>query len=291
MPVSRHGPSPRPAMVSVHHIKSPLTRVGFSLAVRATHLVRVAAGQICLRDVPDDGDSIFDAPRIVWCPGAAGGELVAEGGTRASIVSVPGLALTAALPATPLGEQMQRTLGQDQSFPYEPDGRVDKLIAGLEAERNSSEPGAEVAVGHYVSLLLVQMWRMARADLVAHGRAPQGLAERFVLLAGQRLREHLTVGGYARILGVSRDRLGTAVRRATGHSPQAYLHQLLIREASELLANTGMPIGQIAFRLGFSDPAYFTRFFTRFRGESPARFRRTAKARRATGDLSYAAWP
>ena len=170
-------------------------------------------------------------------------------------------------------------------------GRIEALVAGLEAERSGGEPGAEVAAGHFLSLLLVQIWRLARADLVAHGRAPMGLAERFVLLAGQRLREHLKVGDYARLLGVSRDRLGSAVQRATGHSPQGYLHLLLIREASELLASTGMPVGQVAFRLGFADPAYFTRFFTRHRGESPAQFRRAAKARRATGDQSYAAWP
>ncbi|MBA4490304.1 helix-turn-helix domain-containing protein [Paracoccus sp. S1E-3] len=140
-------------------------------------------------------------------------------------------------------------------------------------------------------LILVQLWRLARADLIAHGRAPQGLVERFVLLAGQHLHDHRGIGDYAAMLGVSRDRLGRAARRTTGLSPQAYLHQLLIREASELLASTGMQVGQLAFRLGFSEPAYFTRFFTRQRGESPAQFRRAARARRARGDQSYADWP
>ena len=186
---------------------------------------------------------------------------------------------------------MRRTLQQNLVFSFEVHGQIAMLVEGLQLEKSRPAPGSDVAEAHYLSLILLDVWRMARADLVALGRAPQGLAERFVLLAGQRLREHLTVGDYARILGVSRDRLGSAVRRATGHSPQSYLHELLIREASELLASTGMPVGQVAFRLGFSDPAYFTRFFTRHRGESPAKFRRTAKSRSAEGDTSYAAWP
>lgn len=281
----------RRATVSLQHIRSPLTRVGYALASGSAQLVLIDAGRVDLRGAREDDRTVVDAPRLVWRPDGAGAELVAEAGTRATLVAVPALALTGALPATPIGEQMRRTLGQDLSYPLEPGSAIHALLGGLGVERAATAPGAEMAAGHYLALVLIQIWRLARADLVAHGRAPQGLAERFVLLAGQRVREHLRVGDYARALGVSRDRLGSAVRRATGLAPQAYLHQLLIREASDLLASTGMPVGQVAFRLGFADPAYFTRFFTRHRGESPAQFRRTAKARRAAGDLSYAAWP
>lgn len=292
MPNVQSTPLQRRATPGVHHIHSPLTRVGLTLAGGVAQLVLVAAGNVGLRrGANDDVRLTEEAPRLLWRTDGAGEELVAEAGTRATILSIPALALTGALPATPLGAQMRRTLGQDLSLPFEPDGRIAMLVEGLAGERAAGEPGADVAVDHYLALLLVQLWRLARADLVAHGRAPQGLAERFVLLASQRVREHLTVGDYARALGVSRDRLGTAVRRATGHSPQGYLHLLLIREASELLASTGMPVAQIAFRLGFADPAYFTRFFTRHRGESPSRFRRAAKVHRAEGDQSYAAWP
>ncbi|WP_172293303.1 helix-turn-helix domain-containing protein [Pseudoruegeria sp. HB172150] len=291
MPTFLQIQSNRRTSISVHRLRSPLTRVGYSLRQGFAQLLLVSAGRVWLRAGPEDTREPIDAPRLVWLADGAGEELLAEGGTRATIVSIAGLALTGALPATPLGEQMQRTLGQDLSFPLEKDGRIGGLVEGLDNERTTAEPGADIAAGLYLSLLLVQIWRLARADLVAHGRAPQGLAERFVLLAGQRVREHLKVTDYAHALGISRDRLGSAVRKATGLSPQAYLHQLLIREASDLLASTGMPVGQVAYRLGFPDPAYFTRFFTRHRGESPAQFRRAAKARRAAGDVSYAAWP
>ena len=292
MPLSFSSQPARREIVGVQCVRSPLTRVGYTLARGAAHLVLVEAGLVHLRAGRADLGIAAEAPRLVWRADGLGHEMVAEAGARVTIVSIPGLALTRALPATPLGEQMRRTLGQNLSFTLEAGvGRIRGAVEGIDAERIASEPGADVAAGHHLSLLLVQLWRLARADLVAHGRAPQGLAERFVLLAGQRVREHLKVSDYARALGVSRDRLGSAVRRATGYAPQGYLHLLLVREASELLASTGMPVGQVAFRLGFSDPAYFTRFFTRYRGESPLQFRRAAKARRAAGDVSYAAWP
>jgi len=274
---------------SVLRISSPLTRGGYTLAAGNAHFVLVLAGRIELQPRKDARRSLADGPRLLWLAG--GGELVVDAGTRAVLVSLPQLVLTGALPATPLGEQIARTLRQELSLPFEETNRIRAIIEGLEAEHKGGMAGADVAELHYVSLLLLHLWRLARVDLVTHGRAPQGLAERFVLLAGQHLREHIKVEDYARSLGVSRDRLGTAVRRATGLSPQAYLHQLLMREAAELLANTGMPVGQVAFRLGFSDPPYFTRFFNRMSGVSPAQFRKRAKARRAAGDDSYAAWP
>lgn len=283
--------STRRTVASVQRIQSPLTRVGYTLQRETSHLVLVVSGRVSIRRNPDNQAYEADSPRLIWRTECKSEELIAEGGARATLLSIPRLALSGALPATPLGDQMRRTLGQGLSFPLAQDSSIPGLIEGLAFERSQAEPGSEVATAHYLSLVLVQLWRLAREDLVAHGRAPQGLAERFVTLAGQRVREHLKVAEYAHALGVSRDRLGSAVRGATGRSPQAYLHELIIREASELLANTGMPVSRVAYRLGFPDPAYFSRFFTRHRGESPAKFRRTAKEKRAAGDLSYSAWP
>lgn len=287
-------PSPdRRAHASVQRIRSPLMRVGYGLAPGAAHLAVLQAGSVARRGAAQDAEPGpgIEAPRLLWLAHGTGGELVAEAGSRGMLLSIPGLALMRALPATPLGEQMRRTLGQTLSLPYDDPTPLEPLIAGLEGERHSGALGSDVAEEHYLSLVLLQLWRLSRADLIAHGRAPQGLAERFVILAGQHAREHWPVGDYARSLGVSRDRLGSAVRRATGLSPQRYLHRELTREACELLANTGMPVSQVAFRLGFSDPAYFTRFFARQAGANPGQYRRQAKARRARGDQSYAAWP
>lgn len=284
-------PAIRRSTPAVLRISSPLTRGGYALSEGSAHLILAWAGRLDYRSRDSELGRLADGPRLVWLPDGDAGELIAEGGARAVILSLPKLVLSGALPATPLGEQMQRTLKQQLSLAPETTSQLEALVEGLEAERSGGKAGADVAELHYVSLILVQVWRLARADLVTHGRAPQGLAERFVLLAGQHLRDHLKVEDYARALGVNRDRLGSAVRRATDHSPQSYLHHLLMREAAELLASTGMPIGQVAFRLGFADPAYFTRFFCRMSGVAPAQFRKRAKARNADGAISYAAWP
>ncbi|MEC8579552.1 MAG: helix-turn-helix domain-containing protein [Pseudomonadota bacterium] len=281
----------RRARLQIQDIRSPLTRVGVTLAAGTAQLVLLHGGQVELRGGGLPEREEIDGPRLLWLPDGNGGELSIAGGTRATILSIPELEVMNALPATPLGERMRKTFAQDLSAPLERDGQVAQLVQGLSREYGLTEPGAELSAQYYLSLILIHIWRQVRTDMVAHGHSPQGLVERFMALASQRMREHLRVSDYATALNVTRDRLGTAVRRATGKSPQGYLHQLLIREASELLSNTGMPVSQVAYRLGFHDPAYFTRFFIRHRGESPAKFRRTARIRRLEGDKSYAAWP
>jgi AraC family transcriptional activator of pobA len=51
------------------------------------------------------------------------------------------------------------------------------------------------------------------------------------------------------------------------------VHQRLLLEAKRNLIYTNMTVNQLAERLGFADPAYFSRFFRRLSGASPKAFR------------------
>lgn len=278
------------ALPSVARIDSPLTRAGYALSGHA-HLLLMLAGEAGLRAADGAEIARIEAPRLVWRVNRGGEELVAESGTRARLVTVPQIALLRAIPATPLGEEMRRMLGRNLTLPLDQPEPLLALVDQVAAERAGNEAGAEAALEHVLALLLLRLWRLMRADLVARPSAQRGLAEGFVILAARRAREHWRVEDYARALGVGREKLGAEVRRATGLSPKHYLQRELMREACELLANTNMPAGQVAFRLGFADPAYFTRAFSRQTGLSPGRYRQQARAERPSADISYAAWP
>lgn len=281
----------RRPVLGLHPIRSPLSRIAFALPKAASQLLWLEYGAVHLREGLDEVTARHSGPRILWWADGAGRELVAEIGARGTLVSVPQSILMQALPTTPIGGQMQRTLSQDLDLPLDADSAASDLLQGLVRERQNDDAGADIAVSNYLSLVLLQLWRQARKDIVNLGGAPQGLSERFILLAAQRARDHRPVEDYADELNVSRDRLGSAVKRATGVSPRAYLHRLLLRDAMELLANTGMPISQVAFRLGFADPAYFTRFFKRETGQNPGAFRKSHLRKHNPVPTSFAAWP
>ena len=91
-------------------------------------------------------------------------------------------------------------------------------------------------------------------------------------------REHLAVGDYARLLGLTPERLNRLTRGETGQSALDILHARLAREACRRLTYTTAPIAKLALELGFDDPAYFCRFFKRRTGQSPREFRRRLAA-------------
>lgn len=62
-------------------------------------------------------------------------------------------------------------------------------------------------------------------------------------------------------------------KKATGMSPMQYLIDIRIREARNLLSYSDMSVKEIAYKIGFNDPYYFSRLFKKKVGTSPAAFR------------------
>ena len=56
------------------------------------------------------------------------------------------------------------------------------------------------------------------------------------------------------------------------------MQERLAIEAMRYLSFSGASVKEIAGRLGFSDPAYFARFFRRMTGQTASQFRHDARA-------------
>ncbi|MBX5011460.1 helix-turn-helix domain-containing protein [Rhizobium lentis] len=98
-------------------------------------------------------------------------------------------------------------------------------------------------------------------------------------LIQQHYRSHKPASFYARELGVSPTHLTRIVRSMTGNTPHELLAGKLIEEAKRQLVFTLGSVQEIGFRLGFADPAYFSRFFLKYTGETPRVWRMKEKVR------------
>jgi AraC family transcriptional activator of pobA len=88
----------------------------------------------------------------------------------------------------------------------------------------------------------------------------------------------MTLAQYAVTLGATQTRLREASLMVTGMLPNQLIQQRILLEAQRALLNSTMTIAQTAYYLGFNDPAYFSRFFTKATGQSPRMYREKPKS-------------
>lgn len=130
---------------------------------------------------------------------------------------------------------------------------------------------AELMQASLVCTLLL-LHRLSRGQEAPPNRNQQRV-ERFASLLRRHLREHKPATFYADQLGISTTHLNRILRATTGEGTQSMIARALLEEAKrELMFATGT-VQDIALRLGFLDPAYFSRFFTHHAGLTPRAWR------------------
>lgn len=101
---------------------------------------------------------------------------------------------------------------------------------------------------------------------------------RFQAAVEQGFTRSHRVEDYAARLGYSVRSLTRASNAAVGRGAKAVIDDRLVLEAKRLLLHTELSAGAVGDRLGFTGTTVFTRFFRHRTGETPAGFRRRARA-------------
>lgn len=79
----------------------------------------------------------------------------------------------------------------------------------------------------------------------------------------------LNIDTLAAKMGIGRSQFYRKIKALTNYSPVELLRKMRLTKARELLATTDRSISEIAYGVGFSAPAYFTRVFREMFDESP----------------------
>lgn len=136
-------------------------------------------------------------------------------------------------------------------------------------------PGYQQTLSLLVQALFTLLLRKVRLQdhTIGSVRGELKLFSRFNLLVDQQFHQHWTVTEYSKALLLTESRLTDICRRFANCSPKRLILDRQLREARRLLLFSDFPVNEIAYRLGFKDPAYFTRFFNRAEGCPPSVFR------------------
>lgn len=148
----------------------------------------------------------------------------------------------------------------------------------LQQEFGQDEKGRSAALLALGQGILIELARI----LTAHGASTVARPERsedlrvflsFCDLVEAHFRDHLTLTDYAGHLKVTEARLNDICRRMANRPSKEVVHERLLQEACRLLRYSAVPVTEISYQLGFADPAYFSRFFTKRAGMPPSQFR------------------
>lgn len=92
-------------------------------------------------------------------------------------------------------------------------------------------------------------------------------------LINAHIKTRKNVGFYAEQLNLTENRLYHATQNVLGKSPKQLINERLVLEAKRLLINSGKPVKEISFELGFEEPTNFNQFFRKMAGVTPGEWR------------------
>lgn len=217
------------------------------------------------------------SPALIWMPALVGHGFDYPKDMVGWVITLPTtdvVRLARKLPqAEPWPERTAMLTGNDLA-PHTSSLR--RIFEELEAESRGSADARDIAVEALFSLIMVKMHRGFARVAATSNAAPdrrRDLVRRFEALVDRDHATNRPVNDYAAELNVTPTHLARTVKAVTGRSPGDIVHDRLILESRRQIAFTDQPIAEIAYRLNFSSPSYFSRFFAGLTGENPTEFR------------------
>jgi AraC-like DNA-binding protein len=170
---------------------------------------------------------------------------------------------------TSISQQTYLTLNDDE-------WRLTNEYVELMWHETRYQPLQPEVITHLQTALLLELKRFAdreenlrqqtatRQDKIFH----QFL--RLVNLYGLRERK---IEFYADKLCVTPNHLGAVIKKASGLTVMQWLNRHAIQKAKVLLRYSDLPIWEVAERMNFANPSFFSKFFKREIGMTPAEYR------------------
>lgn len=176
------------------------------------------------------------------------------------------------------GVTVAHLLDLPDSFLIAAESRLSTLTELACRECTLHEAGWRARLHALVTELLVLLVRSGAGTWL---RAPPQLAEARRLLPAvsamrAQLAQPLTIAALAQRCDLSVAQFRRVFHQVFACAPLEYLHRLRVAEAARLLRDDRLPVAEVAARVGYADPAWFSHTFRRLTGSRPGQFARSA---------------
>ncbi len=151
--------------------------------------------------------------------------------------------------------------------------RLSLLLEDLIEEFNQENSGQYDMLQSYLKQFIIHSVRVKKEDFVVKEETETKLYKDFSVLVEQNFKKLHSVSAYADRLGISPKSISKHFQKLGTTTPSDFIKNRIILEAKRQLLYSEQSVKEIAFDLGFNDPAYFTRFFTKAIEKSPLSFK------------------
>lgn len=152
--------------------------------------------------------------------------------------------------------------------------RLTSLVNDLQREYEEDREGAQEVLRCLLRIICIEAKRLYALNHAVHESSRASLLVRqFHLAIEHHFREWQNLAPYARKLGITPNHLNDVIHEQTGYSAGDLIRQRRLLDAKRLLLHSDLSISEIGYQIGFQDPSYFSRFFRRGAGHTPAEFR------------------
>lgn len=155
--------------------------------------------------------------------------------------------------------------------------KLDFILSELIEEFNQKEAAQYDMLQSYLKQFIIHAVRVQKYTSVVKEDTESKLFKDFSTLVEFNFTKLHSVTDYAERLGVSPKTLTKHFQKIRAQKPSDFIKNRIVLEAKRKLMYTDFSVKEIAFDLGFNDPAYFTRFFTKATQNSPLQFKKLLK--------------
>ena len=161
-------------------------------------------------------------------------------------------------------------------------GKISALFTDLATSLHSEAP-LVAELSHNLLEQLILRCRASLPKVYRYQRDPR--IERAREFINSHYTRVFTLVDVARAANLSPSRLAGLFKEQCGLSVLGYRDELRMSHAARLLNDSAMGIAEIGGEVGYPDPAYFSRTFSRHLGVSPRNYQRSKKGitQRAVG--------
>jgi YesN/AraC family two-component response regulator len=146
--------------------------------------------------------------------------------------------------------------------------RIETELQNIKNELRQQPYQYLVSIHSRIEIILIEINRtkVNRGDEIYK---PDALFLKFLESVRANFEHNFPLSHYAEMLGTTELKLNEQSKLHTGRTAQNVIYGLIASEAKRLLAYQNLTVKEVAYKLGFNDPFYFSNFFKKYTTLSP----------------------